>query len=273
MITGWRFNMSDNNPFLYVAANDPSTSIDAKDMTSLLTLFQAQTSILPGPSNDRLAFPRLEDILQELQIRPNQEIENAAIAHVYKCVCLSPAFRVGTPKEDIEALTQQILGHFELRYNIFTTYEEDFFRGKKYDRDALLMAVILDEFITRPIVPTSDRVSSAFERAIPFYLAAEEITEDGLEDDDAPDLESWFLASINTRSMLNSMRENFYQFDQKQLRAVEDDFFHIAGSIVKHDTAIGLDLYKTLDQLSFSISDLTPKGNLHGIYRPMDPDL
>lgn len=259
---------------IIIAANDADIKTLTHDFQALTEDFKIPATTMPWPVNNYDAEANLDFIFNELMVHPEQSIERAAITHVANCTKLNPEYRVGTPIGDKETLTLQTLMHAEMGFNLIREFEEDFFKDlPNYDREALIMAAICDEFVKIPLSKDAEKYQSILDRALKIWNEACDIGDNGLEDDEKPTPEAWCLASIDVLRQLDYMSHDFNYIPLKEAKATVTHAFPIAGSIVKEDTELGLFIYKALDKLDAMVESRTSASKTTPLFVKDQPHL
>lgn len=219
----------------------------------------------------------LHQIYEFLGIAVDQTLQREAIAFVYR------NFSEGEHKmKTITAAIDETSSRIQPRLDMFNNWAPDFFKDKTSDRNALLIAVICDDFVEEannlerddddnpPVGIRKDfQDDRAIGIAVMLFDQATGLNEHGLLEGEAISEEAFFLAHINAIEDLAHKLDTLDQYEYDELIAMQKGDIDPAKSFLRKDTAIGQELSSLIDELEEAIAARLPKVELYSL--PANP--
>lgn len=217
-----------------------------------------------------------DQVVSHFNLSPEATIERAAMKYMYRMIKDESPPSSSEKHKEIGDITKEKI---EFRFDLYKGLSEDFFFGKKFDKDALSLAVICDEYVTHINEPYFDQVhdddGAEEDDEIPhrrdgfdddLVLRANTIWEDsmihgsgGVNDDSAPlSRESLFLAHINAIQDLHEHEQNLDEYDEDVLERIRNKEIPEMRAFADKDTEIGNHLLKFLAHIEQEISAYLP---------------
>lgn len=213
-----------------------------------------------------------DQIVSHFNLPPEDKIGRAAMKYMYRMIKDEIPLSSSEKHKEIGELTKEKI---EFRYDLHNALVEDFFCFEEFDRDALLLAVICDEYVTHINEPYFDQVhdddgakeddeiphrNDGFDDAL--VLRANTIWEEstlyasgGLEEGSDPlSRESLFLAHINAMQDLQEHEHNLGEYDEDVAHEILNKDLPAMRAFADKDTEIGRHLLKFVEHMEQEIS-------------------
>ena len=181
--------------------------------------------------------------------------------------------------EDLKDLASLTIEKIELRYNIFKEFGEDFFFGSPYDGEALITAVICDEYVNHindpypeefkrdadvidePVRFRNDGIEEpVVSRACNIWDDATMLHQNGQPSDpaDLPCAEAVFLAHVNVFQHIYEINQKLGELDEDELEEIVTSDIPKGRAILRMDTELGRHVSKYFDYIEQELSPHLP---------------
>lgn len=219
-----------------------------------------------------------DEVVNHFNLSPAKSTDHAAMKYMYRTMKDEIPARSAEARQEITQLT---IEKIEFRYDLYKRFVEDFFFGDPYDKDALALAVICDEYVNHINEPYQDEVhdqdgaeegtdiphkNDGFDDELVLRACTiwEEATvyESGAVGDNQDELspESLFLAHIHVFENLREHEERAHEYEEHEIREILKKDIPAARSFAKQGTEIGNHLLKFLAHMEQELSvHIAPK--------------
>ncbi len=204
-------------------------------------------------------------VLSQLYVQPHEKTKIAAIRYFYKNICDDDHLhndRAQNQKLSAEAALEVL----SYRLELLDSHKDTFFKGQRYDCDALTVAVILDTLFANIQLPEDeDDKEEGYVSTVPgipdeLIARAEAICEgsndlidNGAKDSEAP-VESYFLAHLNSIETLDDYVQDMDEYSEDRLEDIHDNELRKIKSWLAPKTTIG----KTLNSFVADVEGKLP---------------
>lgn len=213
-----------------------------------------------------------DGVVRYFNLSPSDMTDHAAMKYMYRTMRDEI---LGKSAEARQELTQITIEKIEFRYHLYQNFVEDFFFGDAYDKQALALAVVCDEYVNHINEPYADQVhdddgseegaeiphkDDGFDEDLVLRACTiwEEATvyETGAVGDNQDELtpESLFLAHINVFENLRDHEERCEEYEEHEIREILEQDIPAARSFARQGTEIGNHLMKFLAHMEQELS-------------------
>ena len=171
-----------------------------------------------------------DQVRDQFFLSAHHTVETAAIRYLFAMIQEELNIRTGNKAENNLEVGKATTEKISFRFDLFKEFSDTFFRfDKKPDMQALVLAVICDEYINHAAPPEEDEdfkpeplhnyLDHAMVRhAMAIWEEAIEIETIGLSGEITYQRESLFLAHINAIERLREIELSFDGFDEEELQ-------------------------------------------------------
>lgn len=194
-------------------------------------------------------------VMDEYGVMAEETVLRAAVQTVYNFMSGEPRFNAQDRADNNRSAAEESILFLENRLPVLRVFEEDFFEGRAYDKDAVTVAAVCGKIIDR----ADDEYNAAFsknldlldpslaDRANDIFGKAKNYLEHGLRTDEPPTLEALFIAQLEAIDVLKSAIFDYNKgsVGLDYLTEFQNDMFRVLPSFLTQNTGLHRELYDT----------------------------
>lgn len=210
-------------------------------------------------------------VINALQIRPEETLKIAAIRYLLKSMAEEGGYH-HERAQNAKMAAESAANLLSYKLELLDSCKDSFFKGKAYDYDALIVAIILDDLLANIHVSSPDEddleenssfiipgiSSEVLARAGTFFEMAGDLIDNGPAHSDAS-IEAHFIAIANSIHNVDDYIEDIEEYSEGRLREIYSDELPKLKELAKSKNDASKTLRRFISQLEEILPDFEQK--------------